>query len=124
MRYQSFTRILFHVVFLFYTFKAIFSLYKGNGLFSPLPPSMIFFSMGLIDFLIAHECDHSFVLLLPSAIQSQAFVFSPFGGWQGGKVAGWQRSKSMPPRMRIQNGPPFIIYCSSPGDGSRGGGIP
>ena len=52
--------------------------------FSPLPPSMLVFSMEFINFLIAHECDHSFRLLLPWAIQSQAFIFSPFGGWQGG----------------------------------------
>ena len=52
--------------------------------FSPLPPSMIVFSVEFIDFLIAQDCDHSFRLLLPSAIQSQSFVFSPFGTGQGG----------------------------------------
>ena len=44
---------------------------------------MIVFSMELINFLIAHECDHLFGSLLPLAIQSQDFVFSPFGRWQG-----------------------------------------
>ena len=44
---------------------------------------MIVFSIKLVDFLIAHKCGHSFRSLLSSAIQSQAFVFSPFCGWQG-----------------------------------------
>ena len=37
------------------------------------------------------------------------------------RVTGWQRSMRRPPRMRTQNGPPFIIDRSSPGGGSRGG---
>ena len=41
---------------------------------------MISFSVVFIGFLIAHECDHSSGSLLPSEIQSQAFVFSPSGG--------------------------------------------
>ena len=56
---------------------------RTMAFFSPLSPSVIVFSIKLIDFLIAHECDHSFGFLLPSAIQYQAFIFSPFGGWQG-----------------------------------------
>ena len=35
-------------------------------------------------FLITHKCDLSFGSMLPLEIQSQAFVFSLFGGWQGG----------------------------------------
>ena len=50
----------------------------------PLPPLTIVFFIELIKFLITHEYEHSFRLLLPSEIQYQAFVFSPFGGWQGG----------------------------------------
>ena len=69
--------------FPFSSFQGKFSLSKDNGLFSLLPPLTIVFSIELIDFLIAHECDHSFGLLLPALIQSQAFVFSPFGRWQG-----------------------------------------
>ena len=82
MQYHSYRRIWVSIVFLFHPFKAVF-LSKDNGIFSPLPPSAIDFSIKLIDFLITHECDHSFGSLLPSEIQSQAFVFSPFGGWQG-----------------------------------------
>ena len=70
---------------LFYFFilwRQVFSLSKDNGLYSPLPPLKIVFSIELIDFLIAHECDHLFGSLLPLEIQSQAFVFSPCGGWQ------------------------------------------
>ena len=37
----------------------------------------------LINFLIAHNLDHLVGLLLPLEIQSQAFVFPPFDGWQG-----------------------------------------
>ena len=35
------------------------------------------------------------------------------------RVAGWQRSTRRPPRMRMQNRPPFIIDRSSPGGVSR-----
>ena len=38
------------------------------------------------------------------------------------RLAGWQRYTRRPPQMRIQNGPPFIIYCSSSG-GSLWGGV-
>ena len=38
--------------------------------------------------------------------------------WQ---VAGFQRSMRRPPRIIMQNGPPFIIDTSSPGCGSWGG---
>ena len=44
---------------------------------------MIVFSVEFIDFLVTNECNHYFRSLLPSAIQSQGFGFSPFGGWQG-----------------------------------------
>ena len=84
MQYHSFTRIWVRIVFLFHPFKEFFSLSKDNGLFSPLQPSTIVFYIKLIDLLITHECDHSFGSFLPSEIKSQAFVFSPFGGWQGG----------------------------------------
>ena len=93
-----------------------FFLSKDNGLFSPSPPSMIVFSMVFIGFLIAHECDHLFVFLLPSEIKSQVFIFSPSGVWQG-----WQRMTRRPPRTRMKNGPPFIIGRSSSGGGLRGG---
>ena len=36
------------------------------------------------------------------------------------KVAGWQQYTRRPPRMRMQNGPPFIINLSSPGGGLQG----
>ena len=70
--------------FSFCPFGASFSLSNKNGIFSPLPPSTIVFFVKLVDFFITHECDHSFVSLLPSEIQSKAFVFSPFGGCTGG----------------------------------------
>ena len=35
-------------------------------------------------------------------------------------VAGWQSSMRRPPKMRMQNGPPFIIDHSSPGGDLRG----
>ena len=44
---------------------------------------MIVFSMEFIDFLIAHDCHHLFRSMLPSAIQYQALVFSPFDRWHG-----------------------------------------
>ena len=80
MQYHSFTRILVRVVSLFHPFKAGSSLSKENGISSPLPTSRIFFSAELIDFLIVH----TFGSFLPSEIQSQAVVFSPFGMWQCG----------------------------------------
>ena len=86
MQYHSFTRIWVRVVFLFQYFKAIFFLFKDNGFFSPLPLSTIDFSIKIFDFLIPHECYLSFVSLSSSEIQSQAFVFSPFGGCQGGSI--------------------------------------
>ena len=70
----------------FILLRQVFFLSKDTGLFSPLPPSAIKFSIELIDLLITHECDLSFGLLLSSAIQPQAFVFYTFGGWQGGSV--------------------------------------
>ena len=70
--------------FPFSSFQGKFFSLQGQCTFSLLPPSMVVFSITIIDFLIAHKCDHSFGSLLPSEIQSQAFVFSPFGGWQGG----------------------------------------
>ena len=84
MQYHLFTKIWVYIVFLFHPFKASFSLSKEKGFFSPLPPSAIDFSIKLLNFLITHECDLSLGSLLSSAIQYQAFVFSPFGGWQGG----------------------------------------
>ena len=36
------------------------------------------------------------------------------------RVTGWHNSTRRPPRMRIQNRPPFIIDRSSPGGGSWG----
>ena len=79
MQYHSFTRIWVRIIFLFHPFKTIFYLFKDNDLFSPLSPSTIVFSTEFIDFLIAHKCDHLFGSLLPSEVQSQAFIFSQFG---------------------------------------------
>ena len=115
MQYHSFTRIWVFIAFLFHPFKASFYLSKENGLFSLLPPSAIAFSVKLIYFLIIHKWDHSFRLRLPLAIQSQDFVFSPFGGWQGGSSP-WGGQN----QIRMQNRQPLIIDRSSPGGGSRG----
>ena len=43
---------------------------------------------------------------------------STFAIW---RVAGWQRSMGRSPRLRMENGPPFIINRSSPGGDLRGG---
>ena len=59
---------------------------QGKWYFSPLPPSMIVFSIKLINLPIDQECDHLFVFRWLSSIQYQAFVSSPFGGWQGGSA--------------------------------------
>ena len=67
-------------------FQGKFFSIQGQWPFLLFPQLMIIFSMKFIDFLIAHKCDHLFVLLLPLVIQSQAFVFSPFGGWHCGSV--------------------------------------
>ena len=86
MQYHSFTIIWVHIFFLFRPFRGSFFLSKYNGFFSPLPLSTIDFSIGLINLVIAHECDMLFGSLSSSSIQSQAFVFSPFGGWKGGSI--------------------------------------
>ena len=87
---------------------------QGNGLFYCYHHWRFSFLIKLIDFLITHKCDHSFGSLLPSAIQSQAFIFSPFGRWQGDSGP-WVDQN----RMLMQNGLPFIIIdLLSPGGGS------
>ena len=63
----------FEFSFFFILLRQVFFLSKDNGLFSPLPPLTIDFSIELINFLIIHKCDLSFRLLLPSEIQSQAY---------------------------------------------------
>ena len=101
--------------FLILSRQVLFSI-QGKDHFPPLPPLTIVFYIKLINFLITHECEHSFWLLLPSEIQYQAFVFSSFGRWQGGSgPRGGQKW------MRMKNRPPFIINRSFPGGGLQGG---
>ena len=84
MQYPSFTKLWVCIVFLFSSLKGrVFSL-QGKWLFPPLPLSMMDISIQIFDYIITHECDLSFGLLSSSEIQTQAFVFSLFGGWQGG----------------------------------------
>ena len=61
--------------FTFPYFQRHFFLSQDNGLLFLLPLPTVVFSVTLIDFLITHKCDHSFVSLLPSSIQYQAFLF-------------------------------------------------
>ena len=81
--------IVFPVKPIDYLFRSWFKL-RNTTLFrsylfrSSLPPSTIVFPVKPIDFLITHECNHFFGSLLSFAIQSQAFLFSLFCGWQGG----------------------------------------
>ena len=70
----------FALFFFFSSFKTSFFLSKDKSFFSPLLPSMIDFLIKCFDYLITNECDLLFGSLSLSAIQTQAFVFSPFGG--------------------------------------------
>ena len=83
MHCPSFTRIWVCIVFLSSSLKASFFLSKDNGPFSPSTPSTIDFFIKYFGYLITHECDLSFGSMSSLDIQTPAFVFLQFGGWQG-----------------------------------------
>ena len=87
-----------------------FSFSKDNGLFSPLPPSMIVFPNRTYQF---PHCPRMWQLVrIVLNIWNSISSLCIFTIW---RVAGWQQSMRRPPWMRMQNRLPFIINRSYPG---------
>ena len=76
IQFHSFLDFLVLVDFSSHPLTAIF-FFQHNGLVPP-SPSLIAFFVVFLDFLIDHECHHSFVLLLKSELLCWAIVLSPY----------------------------------------------
>ena len=89
------------------------------GKFCLSPRTMEFFTVTTVDNWLFHQT-YRFpyhprvwpVVQIAVTIGNSIRSLRIFTIW---RVSGWQRSMRKPPQMRIQNGPPFIIDCSSPG---------
>ena len=83
MRYTLFTIIWVRIFNIFHPLRQIFFSPRTMAFFHRYHRRRLTFSLIFFYYLITYECDLSFGSLLSLAIQTQAFVFSPFGEWQG-----------------------------------------
>ena len=109
MHYDSFTRIRVRIVSIFHPLRQVF--------FSPR--TRFFFTVTTFeDWLFHRTYQFLYHTRVRPFVQISVTIRSSIPGlciftiW---RVVGWQRSMRRPPRMRMQNGPPFIIDRSSPG---------
>ena len=115
MQYHSFTWIWDRIVFFYHSLKAIFFSFQGQRPFSTVTTVDDFIFHGIFRF--PHRPRVWPLVWIAVTIRNSIPHLRIF---TIRKVVGWQRSMMRPPQMRMQNGPPFIINCSSSRSSSGG----